>query len=68
MLATHSLTHFLLVEICIGPIKFIWNPHDLVGAVFVLSFNQYKGVCWKMCVRESVPNTPHKKNQFYIVV
>jgi len=51
---THSNTHFSvhslwLVRIHIGPIKIIWDPHDLVGLMWILT-NQRE--CVEKCVLE----------------
>jgi len=32
-----SIHFLLLVKIHIGPTKFIWNPHDLVGLMWILT-------------------------------
>jgi hypothetical protein len=75
-LATHILTHifqhsFWLVKIHMGPTKFIWDPHDLVRLVWILTnhrecvnFNQSKRVCWKMCVRMCVASIHLPKNNY----
>jgi len=60
--STHSNTHlsthsFWLVNIHMGPTKCIWDPHDLVGPMWILT-NQSMGVCWKMCVRMCVASIP----------
>jgi len=46
--STHSLW---LVEIHMGPTKFIWDPHDLVGLMWILT-NQRE--CVEKCVLEGV--------------
>jgi len=52
MLATHLLTHSpWLINIHMGPTKFIWDPHDLVGLIWILT-NQIK--CVEKCMLECV--------------
>jgi len=58
MLATYILTHFSthsfwLVKIHMGPTKFIWDPHNLVGLMWILT-NQ------RECVGKCVASIPHK--------
>jgi len=49
---THFSTHSLwLVEIHMGSTKFIWDPHDLVGPMWILT-NQRE--CVEKCVLEGV--------------
>ena len=56
MLATHLLTHTFqhslwLVKIHMGPTKFTWDPHDLVGPMWILT-NQRE--CVRKCVLKGV--------------
>jgi len=49
---THFSTHpFWLVKIHMGPTKLIWDPHDLVGPMWILT-NQRE--CVEKCVLEGV--------------
>ena len=49
---THFSTHSLwLIKIHMGPTKFIWDPHDLVGPMWILT-NQRE--CVEKCVLECV--------------